>query len=892
MVMATIAATLVAAGALLYALRPAAGALDSIRVSPAAVLFTAPGESRRLVAEGVDSAGLTVEVDAPRWTTTREATVTVTPDGTLSAIGFGSAQVIAEVDGVRSAPILVIVARPAAGVTLIADDQVVVDVAPLELEARPSFENLLAVTLKGPAPKVGDRLLGTGEREVAGEVVATAPEANGTRVTFRLVPLRELLPDLTIDEQFDLSDAEVLIPDDLARLYDVTRAGVSLTFTPKSNFDELVAQAARATSTWPRMFRDGDQFAAIDGPVGTTSIELGPFTCEGSSSTLPIQLANAPAISIELNPILDLDWANGSLRRFVVGGELKGTIAGGFKVTTAFERKWTCARDFYTITLPVGGPLAYFVGGHVPVGAAFEIAGKVTLASLELGTKVELTGAVELGLDCPTTCAFTGRTTGSATVTPTIDGPSLGDIRLEPSFTASATVKLQLGSRVWPALRWKFVEAKLGAKLAASWAPTTVQILDAAYKSDFKLTLEAGAGLNSDSLGDIAALFGLPSLAVAEVKSSLDLARSPVGALSTDKARYQAGEAVTATVTMDEEWLDFLTLYDVTRIRVVQYAGGVVTELGAQEATAGQKDFTITFAAPASMPATELHAFVTTKLPPLDFFGLELDRKVAGPLVLFSSNRGGRVDLYTVSPDGGEPTPVTGDAPQDTWPAWSPDHSRLLVVREGSQGSGIYVMNADGSGEQLLRKGAWVPAWSPDGMKIAFMTTGPSLDGLAYYELWIMNADGSGARSLTPGLKSSNTLPTWSPDSTRIAFVSDRDGSHHEIYVIRADGSGTEQLTNGGGYGPSWSPDGASIAFQCARNSLPQICIQNVDGSGNRFIDTAPVLATDPVWSPDGRRLAFTGHAGGNEDIYVVNVDGSGLVRLTDDPAADQMPSW
>ena len=70
------------------------------------------------------------------------------------------------------------------------------------------------------------------------------------------------------------------------------------------------------------------------------------------------------------------------------------------------------------------------------------------------------------------------------------------------------------------------------------------------------------------------------------------------------------------------------------------------------------------------------------------------------------------------------------------------------------------------------------PAWSPDGSKIAFIS---SRDGA--FEIYVMNADGSGQTRLTNGL-ADNAWPSWSPDGPKIAFFSNRDGNY-EIYVMQ-----------------------------------------------------------------------------------------------------------
>lgn len=870
-----------------YFATTATGPAARLAIEPGAALLAAPGETRELKAVTLDASGRATGGGEVTWSSNHPDVVSVDSTGTITGKVVGSAQITAEVAGIEASPILVVVAEPAPGVKLVTDEQVVVDIAPVDPNAEPSFENQFTATLKRDDVQVGDRLIGNGGRAIAGEVVAVATNPNGTVVTLQLIPLRELLPNLKIDEQFDLSTAEVEIPDDIERLYDITRAGASLTFTPKPNFNALVGAGVAPASSRVLGLHDGALVASAGQAVGTYTTELGPFECEFDSSTLPVQLSGAPAVSIDLNPILDLDWSNGELRRFIVGGEVKGTAAGGFKVTAAFEGKLTCARDFYSIRLPIGGPLSLFVGGTAPIGAAFEIAGKVTVSTLELGTKLEASAALELGLDCPTTCAFQGKTTGTAAVTPTIDGPSLRDLRLEPSFTASATVKIEVGNPFWAALRLKFVEAKFGAKLAASWAPTKVQILDPSYKSDFKLTLEAGAALNSDTLGDIATLFGLPSITFAELKSSIDLARSPVGTLTTTKARYEAGETVTAKVAMDEEWLDFLTMYDVTRLQIVHYAAGVETAVGNQAATAGQKDFEITFAAPSSIAASELYAFVTTKVPPLDLFALELDRKLTGNGVVFASDRNAvdrpYTDIWTANGDGTALRQLTVDPGHEWWPTWSPDGTRIAYGRAGS----IWTMKADGTDKRQLARlnapGLNHFAWSPDGQQLAFSDWKPD-DQILH--LWVVAADGSGRRRAATTGVYSVAWPTWSPDGTRIVFGGqDPATGVYRIYAVPPAGGAATLLAQDGS-APAYSPDGKKIAYM---NGKRQLTIMNADGTGSTLL---PIFGSSRVaWSPDGTRLIVDGGAQDYE-IFSFNLDGSGVQTYEDGPGNDWMADW
>src|SRR5262245_33000698 len=75
-----------------------------------------------------------------------------------------------------------------------------------------------------------------------------------------------------------------------------------------------------------------------------------------------------------------------------------------------------------------------------------------------------------------------------------------------------------------------------------------------------------------------------------------------------------------------------------------------------------------------------------------------------------------------------------------------------------------------------------------------------------------------------------DAMPAWSPDGQRIAWASNRDGNW-DIYVMNADGSHVEQLTrdrfgslyylrNPDDTYPTFSPDGRKIAFDSGRNNV------------------------------------------------------------------------
>jgi Tol biopolymer transport system component len=225
-------------------------------------------------------------------------------------------------------------------------------------------------------------------------------------------------------------------------------------------------------------------------------------------------------------------------------------------------------------------------------------------------------------------------------------------------------------------------------------------------------------------------------------------------------------------------------------------------------------------------------------------------------------------------------------------PAWSPDGQKIAFV----SGSKVFVMNADGSAyrslTQRLNMGR-VPslAWSPDGRKFVFLGGGGCGDFC--FHLYVMNADGSGVQNLTPNLRGGPGHgawdPAWSPDGGKIAFV--RLDARGGVYVVKPDGTGVRNLMKApAGYAmpscptstcaPAWSPDGRKLAFATDRDGNSEVYVINADGSGRRNLTLDPAYDGDPMWSPDGRRIAFVSNRDGSYGVYVMNADGNGQRRL------------
>ena len=69
-----------------------------------------------------------------------------------------------------------------------------------------------------------------------------------------------------------------------------------------------------------------------------------------------------------------------------------------------------------------------------------------------------------------------------------------------------------------------------------------------------------------------------------------------------------------------------------------------------------------------------------------------------------------------------------------------------------------------------------------------------STSGDGQWEVYVMDSDGSGQTQLTD-TEQDNMVPAWSPDGSKIAFDSLRDGTRR-IYVMNADGAAQGRLTS------------------------------------------------------------------------------------------------
>jgi TolB protein len=191
-------------------------------------------------------------------------------------------------------------------------------------------------------------------------------------------------------------------------------------------------------------------------------------------------------------------------------------------------------------------------------------------------------------------------------------------------------------------------------------------------------------------------------------------------------------------------------------------------------------------------------------------------------------------------------------------------------------------------------RASFMPAWSPDGSQIAFVsyegTPSPGEELAA--DIYLMDADGGNVRRLAHQ-EGINVGPRWSPDGRRIVWwTREATGGPQQMFMAEAENGKVEAL--GTGSRPVWSPDGKHIAFlDLVDTDNVEVFVQDVDSGKRINLSDDPAQDTWPAWSPTGDRIAFVSKRDNeNGEIYIVDADGSNMRRLTDNDLAEVMPTW
>jgi len=228
-------------------------------------------------------------------------------------------------------------------------------------------------------------------------------------------------------------------------------------------------------------------------------------------------------------------------------------------------------------------------------------------------------------------------------------------------------------------------------------------------------------------------------------------------------------------------------------------------------------------------------------------------------------------------------------------PGISPDGKMLAYVEKGASSDDLYVTRVAGGERVRLtkdvsRKGE--PAFSPDGEKIAFAR---KLGSEPTGEVCTIAAFGGEIVTVAQG----GSMPAWSPDGTHLTYVTRKPGEPEELAISSLDGTETRKILAGDAIypflgRPSWSPDGKTIAVSRSRGGESrEIWLVPVNGTGaTQFTHGAPGESSDtPVFAADGRGVVFRSNRGGAWNLWYEELNEKEARQMTTGPGPDSAPS-
>lgn len=193
-----------------------------------------------------------------------------------------------------------------------------------------------------------------------------------------------------------------------------------------------------------------------------------------------------------------------------------------------------------------------------------------------------------------------------------------------------------------------------------------------------------------------------------------------------------------------------------------------------------------------------------------------------------TSTGSGTDGIWTMGANGEAPTQLLPEGSGHVV-SWSPDGQIIAFdATHGSPSRRVYFVTPDGLSQPFETLGEH-PSFSPTGKQMAVKVCRPDCG------IWIQNPDDSNPRQLTT--EGSDGLPAWSPDGKKIAFSRNVDGNV-DIYTINIDGSNLQRLTTATGNDsvPAWTPDSQQIVFRSTRNNVWQIFVMRANGSNQRMV--------------------------------------------------------
>jgi len=276
-----------------------------------------------------------------------------------------------------------------------------------------------------------------------------------------------------------------------------------------------------------------------------------------------------------------------------------------------------------------------------------------------------------------------------------------------------------------------------------------------------------------------------------------------------------------------------------------------------------------------------------------------------GKRILFSSNRSGSLQIYSIPVTGGHLLQHTYHTEGNKLECLSQDGRHALVrgarERPGSGATQLLEIDLtkDVRERRLFDAVGHSPAWSPDGKSVLFCRGGEQLFRKGYRgarasQIWLYQIEERTFECLVTGETEARS-PMWLPDGTGFYFVSAIDGTPN---LWRRSIHGEERkLTHfhdDGVITPSLSADGSTLIFTSGfelfryrpesdpkPTAIPLWTVEKLPDVSTETLTIDGTLSAD--FTQDLKQLVFSAAS----DLWIVTERGKPPIRLTETSAAE-----
>ena len=248
--------------------------------------------------------------------------------------------------------------------------------------------------------------------------------------------------------------------------------------------------------------------------------------------------------------------------------------------------------------------------------------------------------------------------------------------------------------------------------------------------------------------------------------------------------------------------------------------------------------------------------------------------------------------LVVADADGANPHVVMQSPEPLMSPAWSPDGLSLAYVSFEDRLPSIYVQTLKSGERRRVSARAGVnqaPAWSPDGRKLAMTLS--TRDG--NLDIYVLDLATQALTRITddPAI---DTEPQWSRDGQSLYFTSDRAGGPQIYRIGLGKDDRPRRLTFQGNYNarPRLSPDESQLAFVTQVDGAYRIATMDLRSHGDVQVLTKGPFDVSPSYAPNGAVIIYASRDRGRGVLALVSADGRVQQRLVSSEGEVQEPAW